>query len=143
MDLAGGYYRELREEMDALVESKAQRVAARGLNGSEACSDLRNASEVETRDQQEAFETSAARAEARGMLPQPCLSILRNHPKGATAHTVCAELEKAGVDLTCYKAPVSAIGAVLKQIPGVKVTRKKRTDGTIRAYYEFVATVDC
>lgn len=140
MDLAGGYYRELREEMAALVESKAQPVEARAVNDPEACSDLRAASEVESREQQEAVGTSVARAEARGLLPEPCLTILRNHPKGATAHTVCAELEKAGVDLTCYKAPVSAIGALLKQIPGVKVTRKKTTDGTIRAYYEIEAS---
>lgn len=65
------------------------------------------------------------------------LTILRNQPKVATVRTICAELEKAGIDLSCYKKPVSAIGAVLKQIPGVKVIRKRRSDwGTVRAYYE-------
>ncbi len=142
MDLAGGYYRELREEMDALVESKTPPVAASGQSGSKEYLAQRTASESEVREQEErteALESSAARAEARGSLPQPCLTILRNHPKGATATTICAELKKAGIDLSCYKKPVSAIGAVLKHIPGVKVTRKRRTDGTVRAYYEIDA----
>ena len=142
MDLAGGYYRELREEMNTLIESKTPPAAtASGANDSKEYFNLRTAfdgaGEQEERTQES--ERSAARAEAREALPLPCLTILRNHPKGATARTICAELETVGVDLSCYKKPVSAIGAVLKQIPGVKVTRKRRTDGTIRAYYEVEA----
>jgi hypothetical protein len=142
MDLTGGIYSELRNEVGALIESKSLAAAAKGLNSSNDCCDPRIGSEFEAREQQEyteALELSSARAEARGILPQPCLAILRNHPNGATARTICAELERAGIDLSCYKKPVSAIGAVLKQIPGVKNTRKRRSNGTVRAYYEIEA----
>ncbi len=82
---------------------------------------------------------AAVRAETRKILVQPCRNILRAYPKGISFRTLHRELEKIGIDLSCYHRPASAIAVVLNAMPDVKSFRAKTGD-VVRTYYRLLET---
>lgn len=99
--------------------------------------DKRIVAEKRDRERAKEKEIAAARAETFSMLLDPCLKILRAHPKGISANRIARELRRIGVDMSCYNVPAVAINLALRDVPDVR-RFKAEVDGIARTYYQLM-----